>query len=158
MCLKHTPSSRQYGIFFHHVGILDLGGIGDRLPQRRHLHGSVFVERRNHFGDHLGLDERQIRLHVDNDFATEIAGRFRDAIGAGAVTWPRQPHDTTKRLHCRRNALVVGGHDDGIDAAGFSSAPVDVFDHRPANDIGENFSRKTRRIVAGRNDDDDVLL
>jgi hypothetical protein len=48
----------------------------------------------------------------------------------------RHPHDAAKPLDCVCNALVVGGHDHGVDAAGIRRAPIDMLDHRPACDLG----------------------
>ena len=56
-----------------------------------------------------------------------------DAIGAGAVARAASADDAAERVRRPRNALVVGGDDDRVDAASFRRAPVDVFDHgRPA--------------------------
>ena len=70
----------------------------------------------------------------------------------------RQPHDAAERLDRVRDALVVGGDDDGIDARGVGRTSIHVLDHGPADDIRENFSGETGRVVSGGNDGDDVLL
>jgi hypothetical protein len=142
----------------HHIGIVFIRRIGDCLAESGHLHLAVLGERRDHFSDHLRLDERQIGLHVDDDLAAQIARSFRDAIRAGAVSRLCEPDDTAERFHRTRNALVVGRHDNGVNAASVRGAAVDVLDHRPPSDIGKDFSGKTRRIVAGGDDGDGVLL
>ena len=71
---------------------------------------AVRGERRDHFGDHLRLDERQIGLHVDDDLAAQVAGRFSDAIRAGAVPRPRRlttpPNDSTA-LEMRSSSVAT---------------------------------------------------
>jgi hypothetical protein len=109
-------------------------------------------------GNHFGIDERQIGLHVYDYLAAQVARCFGDAIGAGAVTGLRQPDDAAERFHRVGNPLVVGRNDNGIDTTGVGGAPVDVLNHWSADDVSENFSRETRRIVAGGNDGDGVLL
>ena len=58
------------------------------------------------------------------------------------------------RFHGGRNALVVGGNDDRVDAAGFGRAAIDVLDHRPTGDFCEWFSGETCGGEPGGNDRD----
>jgi hypothetical protein len=87
-----------------------------------------------------------------------MARGLGDAIGAGAVSGLRQTDDAAERLDRARNTLIVSGHDDGVDAASVGGTAIDVLDHRTSDDISENLSGETRRIVAGGDDGDDVLL
>ncbi len=115
-------------------------------------------------GTRLWLARRHvsyIRGHRDAvpaDFAPQITRGLRDAVGAGAMPGPRQPRDAAEGLHGARDAFIVSGHDDGVNATGLGRTAIHVLDHGPAHDVGEDFSWETRRIVSGGNDGDDVLL
>ena len=71
-------------------------------------------------------------------------GGLRDAIGAGAVSGLRETDDAAEGFHGARDPLVIGGHDDRIDAVGCRRTTVDVLDHRTASDVSENFSGESR--------------
>jgi hypothetical protein len=64
------------------------------------------------------------------------------------------PRDSAEAFHSVDDTLIVGGHDDRIDATGLRGAPVDVLDHRSAGDFFEWFSRESCRRVTGGNDGD----
>jgi hypothetical protein len=57
-------------------------------------------------------------------------------------------------VHCVSDALIVCRNDDRVDGSAFSGTAVDVFDHRPPGNHGQGLPGKTRRCVAGRDDND----
>ncbi len=105
--------------------------------------------------DGFGGKERQIALHVHENLALERRGDFSEPVGAGEVIGARHHRDAAECVHRARNALVVGGHDHGVDRARVGRASIDVFDHRTSVDFGEWLTGKTRRLVAGGDDGDD---
>ena len=58
------------------------------------------------------------------------------------------------RLDRRRDARVVGRHEDAIDAARAPRALVHVLDHRHAGDVEQRLAGKTRRLESGGDDGD----
>jgi hypothetical protein len=96
------------------------------------------------------------RLHVDDDFAAQIARGLGDAIGAGADVRAGHAGDAAEgspRLRSASSSVATTTH----RRHGRRSTTIDVLDHRPAHDIGEDFSGETRRVVYERDDGDDVL-
>ncbi len=105
--------------------------------------------------DGLGRKERQVALHVHENLAVERRGDFSEPVGAGEMIGARHDRDAAERVHRVRNALVVGGHDHGVDRARIGRTSIDVFDHRTSVDLGKRLAGKTRRLVAGGDDGDD---
>ena len=67
-----------------------------------------------------------------------------------------QPDDSAEFHDRGSNPLVIGGHDDRIDAARISGAPIHMLDHRAAGNVGERFPGKSRRSESGGDDSDSV--
>ena len=97
-------------------------------------------------------------MNVDDNLAAQIASGFGDAVSAGTVPGSRQPRDAAEGLNRAGDALVVSGHDDGIDAGSRGRAAIHVLDHGSSRDVGKHFSGETGRVVSGGDDGDDVLL
>jgi hypothetical protein len=129
---------------FDDVRVALICRLGDSLAECGHLYAGVLGERRDDLGDHLRLDEWQISLHVHDDVAAQIAGDLRNTIGTGAMFRSRQSDTTAERFHSAGNTFVIGRDDNRIDAARLCGTPIHVLNHRPASNLGEDFSRKTR--------------
>ena len=84
-------------------------------------------------------------------------GDFRDAVGAGAV---RRAASSARRRRSVSTALAMRSSSVATTTAStprrVGRAAVDVLDHRPAGDVGEDFSGEAGRVVAGGDDGDDV--
>ncbi len=133
-------------------------GRAETPAERGHVQRRVVAKRFDGFVDGGRLDERLVALQIDDQVAVQRFGNFGDSIGAGCVRRFRQTHIAAKFCHRVGDALVIGGHQHGVDIARRSGAPVDVLDHRSPRDVGERLSRKTGRRVAGRDDNDSMFM
>ena len=79
---------------------------------------------------------------------------LRDAVGAALMRRRGHPRIAAERQDGAMDALVVGRHDHRGDRPCGSGAPVDVFDHRAAGNLGEGFAREPGRLIS-RGDDGD---
>jgi hypothetical protein len=124
------------------------------VAQRRHQEVGIVGQGGDDLIDHLGLDQRLVTLHVDDDVAGELRRDFGDAVGAGAMIRPCHPGLAAERLDGPDNAFVVGGDEHAIDRPRPRRSQINVLDHRPAGDQGQRLTGEARRLEASRDDGD----
>ena len=125
----------------------------DRRGQRGHVGVGVGRAARISRFEGRRLDERFVALEVDDDVGVEAAGDLGDAVGAAGVVAARHLDAAAEAVDGGDDARVVGGDDDGIDAAGLAGAFVDVLDEVLAGLAEQRLAGQAGGGVAGGDDD-----
>src|SRR3954468_6524136 len=113
------------------------------------------LEEPRHLGDELGRNQRLVALDIDDNLMIgkpQLPRRFGNAVGSGRMIWARHHAPVARSPHRAGDALVVGRYVDRGGAA-LRGPLADPDHHRPSGDVGERFSGKPARRVAGRDED-----
>jgi hypothetical protein len=141
---------------FDHVWIVVIVALREGHTHRGHVEHRIRCERRDERLDGLRLDERLVALDVQDNLAGQPGGHLRNAIGPGAMGGLGHHRNSAEFLHSRRYSVVVSGDHDRPHSSRGRRAPINMFDHRFAADVRERFAGKTRGVVAGGDDGDDL--
>ena len=139
-----------------HIRVAALGSVRNPAAESGHLNGGVAVQRLNDLGDHPRVDQGLVALDVHHDIAIQVGGDFGNPVEPGTVSRMRHTREAAESFHLLRNARVVGGDHNRVDAGSSGRTGVDMLDHRAACNVGKRFSWKSCRIEAGRDHGDDV--
>ena len=116
----------------------------------------MFEEESRHAIDVLGIHERLVALHVEDDVHVEVFHGREDPIRAGRQRRVGQNRPSTRRFDRSRDSLVVGRHEDERDAPRLKRPLENPDDHGGSGDRMEGLPREALRPVAGGDDGDDV--
>ena len=115
----------------------------------------MLEEESRHAVDVLGIHQRLVALHVEDDVHVEVLHGREDPVRARRQR--RVGHDgpSAGGFDRSRDPLVVGRDEDEVDAPRLQRPLEDPDDHGGSGDRMERFSRKALRPVAGGDDGDD---
>ena len=116
----------------------------------------MFEEESRHAIDVLGIHQRLVALHVENDVHVEVLHRRENPIRARWQSRIGQDRPPPRRLDRSRDPLVVGRHEDERNAPRLKRPLENPDDHGGSGDRMEGLPREALRPVAGGDDGDGV--
>ncbi len=121
--------------------------------------GRAVDQRSKALANRMGIDGRQVALHVDDE--SDLAGRieffqrFEDAVGTGFMVRPRHHRLAAMRLDGIEHGLRVGGDDHPSQFRLLRPAQY-LHDHRQAGDVGQRLAGQPGRRHARGNEHKDL--
>ena len=147
--------TRKIGDNFDDTRVVEFLGVEEGTAGSAHFKRRIGEHRGDGGVDRVRLDQRLVALQVDHGTAGVGGHYLRDAVGAADMVGARHDRDAAKRAHGAGDAVVIGRDQHRVHEARRGRAAIHVLDHRPAGDVGENFSGETGRLEPRGDDGED---